>query len=141
MAERPGLRRHTGPSHPVFFVYVAGHLGIVVAALFLVADLRLAPRWRAIGGLFAVTAAYTAFVGAVDWMTGMTYWFPRSPASEWTRLRLAGPQPWHVLSAAGIALVLVLILDPPFWPGRWQGEREGAEGREGPGRGHPAAAA
>jgi hypothetical integral membrane protein (TIGR02206 family) len=130
----------TGFPHLVFFEYVVGHLGIVVAALFLVVGLGLVPRPGAVGRVFAVTAIYTAFVGAVDWLTGANYMFLRSPPSEWTLLRLLGPWPWYVFSAAGVALVLLVILDLPFWPGRRQGPRAGPAGRERPRGRRPAAA-
>jgi hypothetical integral membrane protein (TIGR02206 family) len=104
--------------HLVFLEYVIGHLGIVVAALFLVVGFGIEPRPGVVGRVFIVTALYTAFVGAVDWATGANYMFLRSPPSEWTMLRLLGPWPWYVLSAAGLALVLLTVLDIPFWARR-----------------------
>jgi hypothetical integral membrane protein (TIGR02206 family) len=114
-----------GFPHLVFFEYVVGHLGIVVAALFLVVGLRLAPRPGAVGRVFAVTALYTAFVGVVDWVSGANYMFLRSPPREWTLLRLLGPWPWYLFSAAGAALVLLFILDLPFRTDRHRGHRIG----------------
>ncbi|HEX6395043.1 MAG TPA: TIGR02206 family membrane protein [Acidimicrobiales bacterium] len=111
----------SGFPHLVFFEYVAGHLGIVVAALFLVIGMGLVPRAGAIGRIFAVTAAYTAFVGAVDWLTGSNYMFLSSPPTEWTVLRLLGAWPWYVVGAAGVALPLLVILDLPFWRVRHEG--------------------
>ncbi len=104
--------------HLEFFEYLTGHLGIVLAALFLVIGMRLAPRPGAVPRVFAITAAYTAFVGLVDAAIGADYMFLRSPPSEWTLLRVLGPWPWYIFSAAGVALVLLLVLDAPFWPGR-----------------------
>ncbi|HXZ82535.1 MAG TPA: TIGR02206 family membrane protein [Acidimicrobiales bacterium] len=109
--------------HLVFFEYVVGHVGIVLAALFLVVGLRLRPRPGAVPRVFAITAAYTAFVGLVDGVTGANYMFLRRPPGEWTVLRLLGPWPWYVVSAAGVALVLLVLLDLPF-----------RRGRAGPGR-------
>jgi len=104
--------------HLVFFEYVVGHVGIVAAALFLVVGLRLRPRPGAVFRVFAITAAYTAFVGLVDGLTGANYMFLRRPPGEWTLLRLLGPWPWYVVSAAGVALVLLTLLDLPFRAGR-----------------------
>lgn len=104
--------------HLVFWQYVGGHLGIVFAALFLVVGMRIVPRPGAVPRVFALTLGYTALVGAVDALTGANYMFLRRPPGEWTLLRLLGPWPWYVLSAAGVALVLLLALDAPFWPGR-----------------------
>jgi hypothetical integral membrane protein (TIGR02206 family) len=107
-----------GFPHLVFFQYMVGHIVIVLAALFLVVGLRLEPRPKAVPRVLAVTAAYTAFVGGVDGLSGANYMFLRRPPSNWTMLRLLGPWPWYVLSATGVALVLLVILDAPFWPAR-----------------------
>ena len=104
--------------HLVFFQYVIGHLGIVVAALFLVVGMRIEPRPRAVPRVFAISAVYTALVGLVDALAGANYMFLRRPPSEWTLLRVLGPWPWYVASAAVVALVLFTLLDLPFWPGR-----------------------
>lgn len=101
-----------------FFQYVVGHIGIVAAALFLVAGMGIVPRRRAVPRVFAVTACYTAFVGVVDAATGANYMFLRRPPGEWTALRLLGPWPWYVLSAAAVAVVLMMALDAPFWRAR-----------------------
>jgi hypothetical integral membrane protein (TIGR02206 family) len=102
----------------VFFQYVIGHLAIVMAALFLVVGMGIEPRPGSIGRVYAITLGYTLFVGAVDAVTGADYMFLRRPPAEWTLLRLLGPWPWYLLSGAGVALVLVILLDLPFWPAR-----------------------
>lgn len=129
----------SGFPHLAFFEYVVGHLGIVIAALFLVIGLRQTPRAGAVGRVFAITAAYTTFVGVVDWATGANYMFLRSPPSEWTLLRVLGPWPWYVLSAAGLAALLLVILDMPFWPARRGGRKLWPPVRVvGPSHGNPA---
>lgn len=107
-----------GFPHLVFFQYVVGHVGIVLAALFLVVGMRIAPRPKAVVRVLGITAAYTAFVGIVDAASGANYMFLRSPPSNWTLLRVLGPWPWYVLSAVGVALVLLVLLDAPFWARR-----------------------
>jgi hypothetical integral membrane protein (TIGR02206 family) len=102
----------------VWFQYVAGHLGIVYAAVFLVVGLRIRPRQGAMVRVFLITAVYTAFVGVVDWLSGANYMFLRQPPSEWTLLKVLGPWPWYVVSAAGVAVVLFTLLDMPFWHSR-----------------------
>lgn len=102
----------------VFWQYVVGHTGVPVAAVFLVVGMGLHPRRHAAPRVLALTAAYTAAVGAVDALWGANYMFLRRPPSEWTVLRLLGPWPWYVLSAAGVATVLVAALDAPFWAER-----------------------
>jgi hypothetical integral membrane protein (TIGR02206 family) len=120
--------------HLVWFQYTAGHLGIVFAALFLVIGLRHKPRPWAIVRVFAITIAYSAFVGFVDWQTGANYMFLRQPPSEWTLLKVLGPWPWYIFSAAGVAFVLITLLDMPFWQA-WNSPR-GPDAR-GPSAGGP----
>jgi hypothetical integral membrane protein (TIGR02206 family) len=109
---------NVGFPHLVFFEYLVGHLGIVYAALFLVVGLGLRPRPGSVPRVFAITAIYTAFVGLIDGVTGANYMFLRQPPGEWTVLRLLGPWPWYTCSAAALALVLLTLLDLPFWSSR-----------------------
>lgn len=122
--------------HLVFFQYVVGHTGIVLAALFLVVGLRIYPRPGAVKRVLAITAGYTAIVGFVDAVAGADYMFLRSPPENWTLLRVLGPWPWYIASAAGFAVVLFVLLDAPFWAGRrhhdFVGPREAAGPRQGP---------
>ena len=101
-----------------FFEFVVGHLGIVIAALFLVVGLRLRPRPGSVLRVFAITAVYTAFVGIFDWLTGSNYMFLAAVPEHGSLLSLLGPWPWYIVSAAAVALVLLLLLDAPFH-GRW----------------------
>ncbi len=112
-----------GFPHLVFWQYVGGHLGIVFAALFLVVGMRIVPRPYAVPRVFVLTLGYTAVVGLVDALSGANYMFLRRPPGEWTVLRLLGPWPWYLLSAAGVAVVLLVALDAPFWPGRRRARR------------------
>ncbi len=107
-----------GFPHLVFWQYVVGHLGIVFAASFLVFGLGIVPRRGAVRRVFALSVAYSALVGLVDALTGANYMFLRQPPGEWTLLRVLGPWPWYLFSAAGVALVLFILLDIPFWSGR-----------------------
>ena len=106
---------NAGFPHLVFFQYLGGHLGIVLAALYLVIGLRIAPRPGSVVTTFAITLAYTAFVGLVDALSGANYMFLRRPPGNWTLLKLLGPWPWYIVSAAGVALALLAVLDLPFW--------------------------
>lgn len=109
-----------GFPHLVFFQYMVGHLGIVLAALFLVVGMGLRPRRGAARRVLVITALYTAFVGLVDGVSGANYMFLRTPPANWTLLRVLGPWPWYTVSAAGVAVVLVTALDAPFWSSRRQ---------------------
>jgi hypothetical integral membrane protein (TIGR02206 family) len=103
-----------GYPHLEFFEFVVGHLGIVIAALFLVVGLRLRPRRGSVLRVFAITAAYTGFVGWFDWLTGSNYMFLSAIPKHDSLLSVLGPWPWYIVSATGVAVVLLLILDAPF---------------------------
>ncbi|MGH9302946.1 MAG: hypothetical protein ACRDZ5_00885, partial [Acidimicrobiales bacterium] len=109
----------------------------------LVLGLQMVPRRSAVRRIFAITVAYTGLVGLIDWVTGADYMFLRRPPSNWTLLRVLGPWPWYMLSAAGVALVLITVLDAPFWRGRRRAVGQGAEQgvRQGVGQAEPVAAA
>ena len=101
-----------------FFEYVIAHAGIVCAALFLVVGQGLVPRPGAVPRTFAITAGYTALVGGLDALTGGNYMYLRHLPATWTLLSVLGPWPWYLVSAAGVAIAALAILDAPFWPGR-----------------------
>jgi hypothetical integral membrane protein (TIGR02206 family) len=127
-----------------FFQFVVAHIGIVIAALFLVVGLRLTPRPGSVLRVFTITVAFTALVGVFDWVTGSNYMYLASPPSNATLLSLLGPWPWYLASAAGIALALLVVLDAPFhrsrghrylvrhpawWDRMWTGKRGPSGGR------------
>ena len=104
-----------GFPHLSFFEFVIGHLGIVFAATFLVFGTRRYPRAGAVVRVFLIGVAYTGFVGAVDTVFGANYMFLRKPPGVSTLLSVLGPWPWYIVSAAGVALVLFMLLDLPFY--------------------------
>jgi hypothetical integral membrane protein (TIGR02206 family) len=97
-----------------FFEFVVGHVGIVVAAFYLVVGLQREPRRGWVGRVFAITVAWTALVGVFDWLTGSNYMFLAAVPEHTSLLSFLGPWPWYILSAAGVALVMLLVLDAPF---------------------------
>lgn len=98
----------------LFFQYYVAHGGAVVAALVLVAGLRLSPRPRAWIRVGAITMGYAALVGLVDALTGADYMYLRSKPPSPTALDLLGAWPWYLAPAALIGAVLLFILDLPF---------------------------
>jgi hypothetical integral membrane protein (TIGR02206 family) len=113
-----------------FFQYAVGHVAIVVAAAFLVIGMGIEPRRGAVVRVLAITAAYTALVGVVDDLTDANYMFLRAKPSTPSLLDLFGPWPWYLLGAIGVAVILVLLLDLPFWLKRRRaGPRETAPPR------------
>ena len=97
-----------------FFQFVIGHIGIVVAALYLVVGLQLEPRPGAVRRVFGITVAYAVLLGVFDWATGSNYMYLAAPPERATLLSLLGPWPWYLLSATAVAYVLLVLLDLPF---------------------------
>lgn len=114
----------------VFFQFVVGHLGIVVAALYLVVGLQLEPRVGAVARVFAITTAYALLLGIFDWATGANYMYLAAPPDRATLLSLLGPWPWYLISATFVAFLLLVLLDLPFRHsairGRGSGQLAGA---------------
>ena len=110
-----------GFPHLVFFEYVVGHAGIVVAALFLVVGLRNWPKPGAVWRVLAISVAWTAVGGVADALTGGDFMFLRRRPGEWTLLSVLGPWPWYLAGATAMALVLFGLLYAPFWLARRRG--------------------
>jgi uncharacterized membrane protein YwaF len=64
--------------------------------------------------VLAVTLAYTALVGVIDWLADANYMYLARVPGRTSLLSVLGPWPWYIGSAAGVAIVLFLILDVPF---------------------------
>lgn len=106
---------------PEFLEFVVGHVGIVIAALYLVTGLRIRPRVGSVPRVLAVTVAYTTAVGVVDWIAGANYMYLRREPGRSSLLSVLGPWPWYLVGAAAIAVVAFLVLDAPFRRGRGGG--------------------
>ena len=102
----------------LFISYLVGHLAIVAAAFVLTVGLGLVPRRRAVPRVFAMTVGYALLAGTVDWLARADYLFLVRPPPTASLLSLLGPWPWYVVAAAGVALVMFVVLDMPFWAGR-----------------------
>jgi hypothetical integral membrane protein (TIGR02206 family) len=94
--------------------YVVEHLAIVVAALYLVIGLRHYPRPGAVKRVFAISVGYAGLCAVIDAATGGDYLYLRHPPPSFSLLNVLGPWPWYIVSSAGIALVLFVLLDLPF---------------------------
>jgi hypothetical integral membrane protein (TIGR02206 family) len=109
---------HVGFPSLEFIQFVVGHLGIVVAAFYLVVGLGIVPRQGAAVRVFAITVAYATVIGAFNWFTGSNYMYLAAPPENPSLLSILGPWPWYLLSATGVAIVLFAVLDAPFRPAR-----------------------
>lgn len=106
-----------------FFMFVVGHLGIVAAALFLVVGLRRRPRRGSVLRVFAITVAYTAFVGLVNWLVDANYMYLARPPRRTSLISVLGPWPWYIASGTAVAAVLLVLLDAPFRRARSRPDR------------------
>lgn len=110
----------------VFLEYVIAHAGIVCAALFLVVGQQRHPRPKSAPRVLGLTLAYTALVGMLDAVSGGNYMYLRRLPHAWTLLSVLGPWPWYLASATGVAVLLLTVLDAPFWRERRRLGLEGA---------------
>lgn len=98
-----------------YFQYYINHGGIVVAALFLVVGLHLVPRPGAVLRVAAITFGYLVVVAGIDRLTGGDYLYLRQPPPTVSLINVLGPWPWYILSMIGLGLVLLVVLNSPFW--------------------------
>lgn len=97
-----------------FFQFVVGHLGIVVAAFYLVVGRQIEPRPGSVPRVLGITMAYAVLLGVFDWVIGANYMYLAAPPDRGTLLSVLGPWPWYLVSATAIAFVLLVLLDLPF---------------------------
>ena len=112
----PDLREHF-PSYPYWQFYLT-HGAIVLGALFLVVGMRRYPRSGAVPRILLLTLGFTAVIALVDLVTGGNYMYLRQPPLNGSLLNLMGPWPWYIASGTVLAVIVLLILDAPFWLGR-----------------------
>lgn len=98
----------------LYFTYFVTHGGAVVAAIFLVAGLRLVPRSGAVLRVFGVTVGFAAIAAIGNLATGGNYMWLREKPSSASLLDLMGPWPIYILTAAALALAMFYVLDTPF---------------------------
>lgn len=97
-----------------FVVFFGLHGLVLAAATVLVFGLGLHPRPGAPRRAFLVTAAWTAFVGAMDRALDANYMFLRHKPPTPTLLDWMGPWPLYILTGAALALLLFHALALPF---------------------------
>jgi len=111
------------PDHVIVFPsydwleFYGDHIGVVLAAVFLVVGRRLYPQPRAMLRVIVVSVVVLVLVGIVDALTDANYDFLRFP-SPGSIQSLLGPWPWYILGTTVVGLVLFAVLDLPFWPQR-----------------------
>ncbi|HKH16061.1 MAG TPA: TIGR02206 family membrane protein [Solirubrobacteraceae bacterium] len=94
----------------LYFTYFAAHSGAVAAACLLVFGAGQAPRRGAVGGVYAITAAFAAGAAIATVATGGNYMFLRRKPSRGSLLDAMGPWPVYIVVGAALALVLFAAL-------------------------------
>jgi len=98
-----------------FFQYFINHGGLVLAPIFLVVGLKLFPRPGAVLRVAGITFGYLVAVAGIDWLTGGDYLYLREPPPTVSLLNVLGPWPWYILSMVGIGVLVLILLNSPFW--------------------------
>jgi hypothetical integral membrane protein (TIGR02206 family) len=93
-----------------YFTYFTTHVGAVVAACLLTFGLGLRPRPGAVLRVYAITAAFAAFVGVADVITGANYMYLRHKPERSSLLDVMGPWPWYILAGAAFGLAVFAAL-------------------------------
>jgi hypothetical integral membrane protein (TIGR02206 family) len=109
----PDIQQHF-PDLAYFRFYV-GHGGVLVAAVFLTVGRRVYPRPGAPLRVFAATIAVTVAAALADLATGGNYMFLRAKPINGSLLNFMGPWPWYVATGLVLTLVLLALLNAPFW--------------------------
>lgn len=105
--------------HPLsyaYFEYYVDHVGVVLAALLLVAGLGLLPAAGAYRRICATTFGYAALVGLFDLLAGANYFNLRTQgaAGTLTPLGILSPWPWYLVEMTPVVLLVLRTLDMPF---------------------------
>jgi hypothetical integral membrane protein (TIGR02206 family) len=100
--------------HPIFFQFFIVHVGLVTAAIFLSAGMKMRPRPRPVLRMMIWTNAVALVAGLADWITGGNYMFLRSPPPTGSILDHLGRWPWYLLTGEVVAWLVFSALDLPF---------------------------
>ena len=101
-----------GHSFPnvLYFTYFLYHVGVIVAAAFLVFGCRLYPRPTAVWRVFAATLAWAAIAGLANVITGGNYMYLRAKPVHNSLLSVLGPWPWYIVGGIVVGLAMLLLV-------------------------------
>jgi hypothetical integral membrane protein (TIGR02206 family) len=94
-----------------YFTYFTYHVGVIVAAVFLVYGCRVYPRAGAAWRVFAATLAFAAVAGAADAITDGNYMYLRAKPAHASLLSVMSPWPWYIVETAALGLAMLLALE------------------------------
>ena len=94
-----------------YFTYFVYHEGVIVGGLVLVFGCGMYPRRGAWLRTFAATVLVAVCAGSADALIhGADYMFLASKPPYGSLLDVLGPWPWYIVSVAGVAIGMLLVL-------------------------------
>lgn len=103
-----------GFPHPAFLIFFLHHAGVVLAAIYVAAGLRMAPRRHAAWKVFLWTQFYVAAAAATNVALGTNYGFLAAKPSRASLLDYMGPWPYYILVLEIVCVAVLLTFDAPF---------------------------
>ena len=103
-----------GFPHLRFIAFFMGHSSVVIAAVYLVAGLKLTPRHRAPARMLGWLVVYAISVGSINAMLHTNYGFVCAKPPSPSLMDVLGPWPWYVVSLSVVGFVIFSLLDLPF---------------------------
>lgn len=107
--------------HPRFVTFFLHHGGVVLAAIYLVAGMKLLPRRNSVTTALVGILLYALVVGGLNWLLGTNYGFLCAKPPTASLLDHLGPWPWYNVILSGIAAFIFILL---YQPVRWMRNRE-----------------
>jgi len=103
---------------------LAGHGGIVLAALYMTWVEGYRPTWKSFKTVVIWTNIYMVIVFFINLAIGSNYMFIAHKPEFPSLLDLLAPWPWYILELEVLALVICFILYLPFMVKDWAAGRE-----------------
>lgn len=100
---------------PRFFMFFELHMGVVIAAVYIVLGARVQPRRGAVIRAVGLLCVYAFFAGIINLILGTNYGFLCAKPFAGSLLDYLGPWPWYVGGMGAVGLVFFTMLDAPFW--------------------------
>ncbi|MFT4547935.1 MAG: putative integral membrane protein (TIGR02206 family) [Verrucomicrobiales bacterium] len=108
-----------GFPHPAWFAFFQLHAGVVLVGLYFVIGKRWRPKKGAVLRVFILANLYLFVAAIVDLMSvENNYGFLRSKPENGSLMDALGPWPFYIFAMQGLALVVFILFDLPFWRGR-----------------------
>lgn len=90
------------------------HCGVVLSVVYLAVTDRVAPTARSVWRVWALTNAYAAIAGLINWGFGTNYGYLARKPMQPSLLDYFGPWPWYILVLEAAALASFFLYYAPF---------------------------